>query len=127
MNEIQTVKNRYKIIGNNPELNRSLLVAINVAPTDMSVLITGESGVGKDVFSKIIHDNSARKNTGNIISVNCGAIPEGTIESELFGHVKGAYINANRDRKGYFEEADKGTIFHCSCKPSCYECWKVAR
>lgn len=111
MDEIQTVKNRYKIIGNNPELNRSLSIAINVAPTDMSVLITGESGVGKDVFSKIIHDNSARKNTGNIISVNCGAIPEGTIESELFGHVKGAYTSADRDRKGYFEEADKGTIF----------------
>ena len=111
MDEIQAVKNRYKIIGNNPELNRSLAIAINVAPTDMSVLITGESGVGKDVFSKIIHDNSSRKNTGSIISVNCGAIPEGTIESELFGHVKGAYTSADRDRKGYFEEADKGTIF----------------
>ena len=111
MDEIQAIKNRYKIIGNNPELNRALLVAITVASKDVSVLITGESGVGKDVFSKIIHDNSARKNTGNIISVNCGAIPEGTIESELFGHVKGAYTSADRDRKGYFEEADNGTIF----------------
>ena len=99
MDEIQAVKNRYKIIGNNPELNRSLAIAINVAPTDMSVLITGESGVGKDVFSKIIHDNSSRKNTGSIISVNCGAIPEGTIDSELFGHEKGSFTGAFRFRQ----------------------------
>ena len=108
--DIQVVKNKYGIIGNDLELVRSLSIALHVANTDMSVLITGESGVGKDVFSKIIHENSARKHK-NIVSVNCGAIPEGTIESELFGHVKGAFTNADKDRKGYFEVAHEGTIF----------------
>ena len=110
MIDIQNIKNRYSIIGNNLVLTRSLEVAAHVAGTDMSVLITGESGVGKDVFSKIIHENSSRKHK-NLVSVNCGAIPEGTIESELFGHVKGAFTSADKDRKGYFEMADGGTIF----------------
>lgn len=108
--DIKSLKNKYKIVGNDEELSRSLSVAVQVAPTDMSILIMGESGVGKDVFSKIIHENSSRKH-GKIVSVNCGAIPEGTIESELFGHVKGAFTSADKDRKGYFEEADKSTIF----------------
>lgn len=112
--DILTLKNRYDIIGNDPKLILALNKAIQVAPTDLSILITGESGVGKDVFSRIIHENSLRKHVrkGNgLISVNCGAIPEGTIESELFGHVKGAFTGADKDRKGYFEEADGGTIF----------------
>lgn len=113
MIDIQTIKNRYHIIGNADALNRAIDIAVQVAPTDMSILITGESGVGKEIFSRIIHENSLRgKSSKNkIIAVNCGAIPEGTIESELFGHVKGAFTNADRDRKGYFEVADKGTIF----------------
>ncbi len=113
MTDIQTIKNRYHIIGNADALNRAIDMAVQVAPTDMSILITGESGVGKEIFSRIIHENSLRgKSSKNkIIAVNCGAIPEGTIESELFGHVKGAFTNADRDRKGYFEVADKGTIF----------------
>lgn len=110
MIDIQNIKNRYSIIGNNLELNHSLSVAVQVATNDLSVLITGESGVGKDVFSKIIHENSSRKHK-NLVAVNCGAIPEGTIESELFGHVKGAFTSADKDRKGYFEMADGGTIF----------------
>lgn len=113
MVDIQTIKNRYHIIGNADALNRAIDIAVQVAPTDMSILITGESGVGKEIFSRIIHENSLRgKSAKNrIIAVNCGAIPEGTIESELFGHVKGAFTSADRDRKGYFEVADKGTIF----------------
>lgn len=113
MIDIQTIKNRYHIIGNADALNRAIDIAVQVAPTDMSILITGESGVGKEIFSRIIHENSLRgKSSKNkIIAVNCGAIPEGTIESELFGHVKGAFTSADRDRKGYFEVADKGTIF----------------
>ena len=112
--DLQTVKLRYDIIGNDPKLALALNKAIQVAPTDLSILITGESGVGKDVFSRIIHENSARKHNKQghgLISVNCGAIPEGTIESELFGHVKGAFTGADKNRKGYFEEADGGTIF----------------
>ena len=112
--DIQTLKQRYDIIGNDPRLLLALNKAIQVAPTDLSILITGESGVGKDVFSRIIHENSLRKHVRQgrgLISVNCGAIPEGTIESELFGHVKGAFTGADRSRKGYFEEADGGTIF----------------
>ena len=112
--DIQTVKLRYGIIGNDPKLLLALNKAIQVAPTDLSILITGESGVGKDVFSRIIHENSLRKHVKQgrgLISVNCGAIPEGTIESELFGHVKGAFTGADKNRKGYFEEADGGTIF----------------
>lgn len=108
--DIQAIKQRFEIIGNAPSLNRSLEIAAQVAITDMSVLVTGESGVGKEVFSKIIHQLSPRKHN-KYIAVNCGAIPEGTIESELFGHVKGAFTNAERDRKGYFAEANKGTIF----------------
>lgn len=108
--DIQAIKRRFGILGNNKDLNRAIEIASKVAVTDMSVLVTGESGVGKEVFSKIIHQNSSRKHN-KYIAVNCGAIPEGTIESELFGHVKGAFTNADRDRKGYFAEADKGTIF----------------
>ena len=112
--DIQTLKQRYDIIGNDPKLLMALNKAIQVAPTNLSILITGESGVGKDVFSRIIHENSTRKHVRQgrgLISVNCGAIHEGTIESELFGHVKGAFTGADRSRKGYFEEADGGTIF----------------
>ena len=112
--DLQTLKLRYGIIGNDPKLLLALNKAIQVAPTDLSILITGESGVGKDVFSRIIHENSLRKHVRQgkgLVSVNCGAIPEGTIESELFGHVKGAFTGAERNRKGYFEEADGGTIF----------------
>ncbi len=112
--DINTLKLRYGIIGNDPKLLMALHKAIQVAPTDLSILINGESGVGKDVFSRIIHENSLRKHVKQgrgLVSVNCGAIPEGTIESELFGHVKGAFTGADRNRKGYFEEADGGTIF----------------
>lgn len=112
--DIQTIKLRYGIIGNDPKLLLALNKAIQVAPTDLSILVTGESGVGKDIFSRIIHENSLRKHVKQgkgLISVNCGAIPEGTIESELFGHVKGAFTGAEKNRKGYFEEADGGTIF----------------
>lgn len=108
--DIQQIKQRFGIIGNNAGLNRAIDVALQVAPTDMSVLITGESGVGKEVFPQIIHQNSSRKH-GQYIAVNCGAIPEGTIDSELFGHEKGSFTGALADRKGYFEVADGGTIF----------------
>lgn len=108
--DIQQVKLRFGIIGNNEELNRAIDIAMQVAPTDLSVLITGESGVGKENFPKIIHQFSNRKH-GQYIAVNCGAIPEGTIDSELFGHEKGAFTGAIGERKGYFGEADGGTIF----------------
>lgn len=108
--EIQQVKQRFGIIGNNAGLARAIDIAIQVAPTDLSVLITGESGVGKENFPQIIHQYSRRKH-GQYIAVNCGAIPEGTIDSELFGHEKGAFTGAIGDRKGYFGEADGGTIF----------------
>ncbi|MDR2764030.1 MAG: sigma-54 dependent transcriptional regulator [Tannerella sp.] len=108
--DIQQVKQRFGIIGNHPGLNRAIDVALQVASTDLSVLITGESGVGKEVFPQIIHQNSLRKH-GPYIAVNCGAIPEGTIDSELFGHEKGSFTGALADRKGYFEGADGGTIF----------------
>lgn len=108
--DIQTVKNRYDIIGNDPKLTFAINKAIQVAPTNLSILVTGESGVGKEVFARLIHDNSTRKHK-KLVSVNCGAIPEGTIESELFGHLKGSFTGADRDRKGYFEEADGGSIF----------------
>jgi transcriptional regulator with PAS, ATPase and Fis domain len=108
--EIQQVKQRFGIIGKDLELNRALDVALQVATTDLSVLITGESGVGKETFPQIIHQNSSRKH-GQYIAVNCGAIPEGTIDSELFGHEKGSFTGALSDRKGYFEVADGGTIF----------------
>lgn len=108
--EQQSVKQRFGIIGNTPALNRALEVALRVAPTDLSVLITGESGVGKEFFPQIIHAYSSRKH-GNYIAVNCGAIPEGTIDSELFGHEKGSFTGATDSRKGYFEVADGGTIF----------------
>ena len=109
-NDIQQVKQRFGIIGNNAELNRAIDVALQVAPTDLSVLITGESGVGKEYFPQIIHQNSPRKHA-QYIAVNCGAIPEGTIDSELFGHEKGSFTDAKDLRKGYFEVADGGTIF----------------
>jgi len=108
--DLQQIKQRFGIIGNSVGLNRAIDVALQVAPTDLSVLITGESGVGKEVFPQIIHQNSARKH-GQYIAVNCGAIPEGTIDSELFGHEKGSFTGALADRKGYFEVADGGTIF----------------
>lgn len=108
--EIQQVKLRFGIIGNNERLLRDIDIAIQVAPTDLSVLITGESGVGKESFPQIIHQYSKRKH-GQYIAVNCGAIPEGTIDSELFGHEKGAFTGAISERKGYFGEADGGTIF----------------
>ena len=108
--DIRQIKQRYGIIGNSQELNRAIDIASQVAPTDLSVLITGESGTGKEVFSQIIHKLSSRKH-GTYIAVNCGAIPEGTIDSELFGHEKGAFTGATDHRKGYFEVADKGTIF----------------
>jgi transcriptional regulator with PAS, ATPase and Fis domain len=108
--EIQTVKQRFGIIGNSPLLNNAVSVAIQVAPTDMSVLITGESGSGKESFSKIIHYLSSRKH-GQFIAINCGSIPEGTIDSELFGHEKGSFTGAHEARKGYFEVTNGGTIF----------------
>ena len=108
--EIQSIKQRFGIIGGSQALNSALITAVKVAPTDLSVLITGESGVGKEFFPQVIHANSARKHN-KYIAVNCGAIPEGTIDSELFGHEKGAFTGAVDSRKGYFEEADGGTIF----------------
>ena len=110
MDNLTTIKQRFSIIGNDAGLNRALEKAIQVAPTDISVLVSGESGVGKEFIPKIIHSQSARKHN-NYIAVNCGAIPEGTIDSELFGHEKGAFTGATNTRKGYFEVADKGTIF----------------
>lgn len=108
--ELQSLKNKFDIIGNDPALNRALEVAVKVAPVDMTVLVTGESGAGKENIPKIIHQFSPRKK-GRYFAVNCGAIPEGTVDSELFGHEKGAFTGANDMRKGYFEEADGGTLF----------------
>ena len=108
--DIQNIKLRFGIIGNSHQLKRALDIAVQVAATDLSVLITGESGTGKETFPQIIHHLSPRKHN-NYIAVNCGAIPEGTIDSELFGHEKGAFTGAHDQRKGYFEHADKGTIF----------------
>ena len=110
MDKIQSIKQRFEIIGNDPQLNRAIGKAIRVSPTDISVLVTGESGVGKESIPRIIHQLSLRKH-GKFIAVNCGAIPEGTIDSELFGHEKGAFTGATSTRSGYFEEADAGTIF----------------
>ncbi len=110
MESVQAIKQRFEIIGNDPRLNRAVEKAIQVAPTDISVLVTGESGVGKESIPKIIHSLSHRKH-GKYIAVNCGAIPEGTIDSELFGHEKGAFTGATQTRNGYFEVADGGTIF----------------
>lgn len=108
--DIQQIKQRFGIIGNSPGLNRALEVASQVAPTDISVLVTGESGTGKEIIPQVIHQLSSRKH-GEYIAVNCGAIPEGTIDSELFGHEKGSFTGASGSRKGYFEVADEGTIF----------------
>lgn len=108
--ELQSIKQRFGIIGHDPFLERAIHIAVQVAPTDLTVLITGESGTGKEVFPKIIHQASARKH-GSYIAVNCGAIPEGTIDSELFGHEKGSFTGAHEARKGYFEVVDGGTIF----------------
>lgn len=108
--ELQKLKNKYDIVGANPGLNRALETASMVAPTDLTVLITGESGVGKETIPQIIHQYSRRKN-GRYLAVNCGAIPEGTINAELFGHEKGSFTGAVAERKGYFEEADGGTLF----------------
>src|SRR4030043_1438427 len=108
--DIQKIKQRFGIIGKAAALNRAIDIAVQVAPTDLSVLITGESGVGKEVFPQIIHQFSSRKH-GAYIAVNCGAIPEGTIDSELFGHEKGSFTGAYDRRKGYFEVANGGKIF----------------
>ena len=108
--ELQSLKNKYDIIGNDPALNRALEIAVAVAPTDITVLVSGESGVGKENIPKIIHQNSPRRR-GKYFAINCGAIPEGTIDSELFGHEKGSFTGANEMRRGYFEEADGGTLF----------------
>ena len=108
--ELQTLKNKYDIIGNDPALNRALEVAVAVAPTDITVLVTGESGVGKENIPRIIHQNSPRRR-GKYFAINCGAIPEGTVDSELFGHEKGSFTGASEMRRGYFEEADGGTLF----------------
>ncbi len=110
MQDLQRLKNKYDIIGNDAALNRALETAVAVAPTDLTVLITGESGVGKENIPQIIHQYSRRR-TGKYLAVNCGAIPEGTINAELFGHEKGAFTGAIGERKGYFEEADGGTLF----------------
>jgi transcriptional regulator with PAS, ATPase and Fis domain len=110
MESVQSIKQRFEIIGNDPKLNRAIEKAIQVAPTDISVLVVGESGVGKESIPRIIHSLSHRKH-GKYIAVNCGAIPEGTIDSELFGHEKGSFTGANNAREGYFEVADGGTIF----------------
>ncbi len=110
MESIQAIKQRFGIIGNDPKLNRAIEKAIQVSPTDISVLVTGESGVGKESIPKIVHQLSHRKH-GKYIAVNCGAIPEGTIDSELFGHEKGSFTGASQTREGYFEVADGGTIF----------------
>lgn len=108
--ELQSIKQRFGIVGNSDALNRAIDIAMQVAPTNISVLINGESGTGKEVMPKIIHNLSTRKH-GPYVAVNCGAIPEGTIDSELFGHEKGSFTGAHETRKGYFEEADGGTIF----------------
>lgn len=108
--DVNKIKQRFEIIGNSPTLHRAIEIAVQVAPTDLSVLITGESGAGKERFPQIIHQYSTRKH-GPYSAVNCGAIPEGTIDSELFGHEKGSFTGAHEARKGYFEEADGGTIF----------------
>ena len=108
--ELQTLKNKYDIIGNDPALNRALEIAMAVAPTDITVLVSGESGVGKENIPRIIHQNSLRRR-GKYFAINCGAIPEGTIDSELFGHEKGSFTGASEMRKGYFEEANGGTLF----------------
>ena len=107
---VQQIKQRFGIIGNTPALNRALEVSAQVAPTDISVLVTGQSGTGKEIIPQVIHQLSSRKH-GQYIAVNCGAIPEGTIDSELFGHEKGAFTGASGSRLGYFEVADGGTIF----------------
>ena len=109
-NALLSVKQRFGIIGNSPLLNRALEVALRVAPTDLTVLVTGESGVGKEFFPQVIHAHSSRKHN-KYVAVNCGAIPEGTIDSELFGHEKGSYTGAVGEREGYFGAADGGTLF----------------
>ena len=108
--ELQTIKQRYSIVGNCDALNHVLDVALQVAPTDLSVLIVGESGVGKEIIPRVIHDNSPRRRE-KYFAINCGSIPEGTIDSELFGHVKGSYTGAINDSPGYFGVANKGTLF----------------
>ena len=110
VSELQDIKQRYKIVGNCASLNHALDVALQVAPTDLSVLIVGESGVGKEVIPRVIHDSSPRRR-GKYFAINCGSIPEGTIDSELFGHVKGSFTGAIGDSPGYFGAADKGTLF----------------
>ena len=108
--ELQTIKQRYSIVGNCESLNHALDVALQVAPTDLSVLIVGESGVGKEIIPRVIHDNSPRRRE-KYFAINCGSIPEGTIDSELFGHVKGSFTGAINDSLGYFGVANKGTLF----------------
>ena len=108
--ELQRIKQRYGVVGNYDGLNRALEIALKIAPVDLSVLITGENGVGKEIFPRIIHDNSLRRGK-KYLAVNCGAIPEGTIDSELFGHEKGAFTGAVERREGYFSVANGGTLF----------------
>ena len=108
--DLQALKNKYDIIGNDPALNEALETAVKFAPTGLSVLIQGESGVGKESFARIIHQYSARRQ-GSFFAVNCGALPRELVNSELFGHVKGSFTGASDNRKGYFEEADGGTLF----------------
>ena len=110
LKDLQRIKQQFSIIGNSAQLNRGIEIAVQVALTDLSVLITGESGVGKEHFPKIIHQHSPRKH-GPYFAINCGAIPEGTIDAELFGHTKGAFTDAKSERKGYFEIANGGTLF----------------
>ena len=110
MPNLQDIKNRYNIVGNCEALNHALDIALQVAPTDLSVLIVGESGVGKEIIPRLIHDYSTRRGK-NYFAINCGSIPEGTIDSELFGHEKGAFTDAIGESKGYFGVADKGSIF----------------
>ena len=125
MTDITTVKQRFGIIGTSELLDRALEVAVRVAPTDLTVLVTGESGVGKEFFPQVIHAYSARKHN-KYIAVNCAAIPEGTIDSELFGHEKGSFTGALEARKGYFEEADGGTIFRIRRRRACCACCRRA-
>lgn len=129
--QLQRLKQRYGIVGNDDALNRALEIALKISPVDLSVLIMGENGVGKEIFPRVIHDHSLRKGK-KYLAVNCGAIPDGTIDSELFGHEKGAFTGAVERREGYFAVADGGTLFwmrsaSCRCphRPACCVCSRL--